>query len=88
LKQAGVSVAVVEADRIIKGTTGNTTAKITSQHDLIYDRLVSKLGMEKAKQYADSNQAALDKIEYIVRSWDISCDFSHKPAYIYSHTFI
>ena len=84
LKQAGVSVAVVEADRIIKGTTGYTSAKITSQHDLIYDRLISKLGREKAKQYADSNQAALEKIEYIVRSWDISCDFSRKPAYIYA----
>jgi glycine/D-amino acid oxidase-like deaminating enzyme/nitrite reductase/ring-hydroxylating ferredoxin subunit len=84
LKQAGVSVAVVEADRIIKGTTGYTTAKITSQHDLIYDRLISKLGREKAKQYADSNQAALEKIEYIVRSWDIPCDFSHKPAYVYA----
>lgn len=84
LKQAGVSVAVVEADRIIKGVTGYTTAKITSQHDLIYNRLISELGREKAKQYADSNQAAIEKIEYIVRSWDISCDFSHKPAYVYA----
>jgi glycine/D-amino acid oxidase-like deaminating enzyme/nitrite reductase/ring-hydroxylating ferredoxin subunit len=81
LKQAGVSVAVVEADGIIKGVTGYTTAKITSQHGLIYDRLISELGRGKAKQYAESNQAAIDKIEYIVRSWDISCDFSHKPAY-------
>ena len=84
LKQAGVSVAVVEANKIISGVTGYTTAKITSQHDLIYNRLISELGREKAKQYADSNQAAIEKIEYIVRSLDVSCDFSPKPAYVYA----
>lgn len=84
LKQAGVSVAVIEADRIIKGVTGYTTAKITSQHNLIYNRLISELGRRQAKQYAESNQAAIEKIEYIVRSWDISCDFAHKPAYVYA----
>jgi len=84
LKQAGVSVALIEADRIIKGVTGYTTAKITSQHGLIYNRLISELGRDQAKQYADSNQAAIEKIEYIVRSWDISCDFAHKPAYVYA----
>jgi len=36
LGKAGVKVAVIEADRILQGTTGHTTAKITSQHDLIY----------------------------------------------------
>lgn len=84
LKEAGVSVAVIEADRVLKGTTGHTTAKITSQHDLIYDRLISELGRGKAKQYAESNQEAIDRIEYIVRSWDIDCDFSRKPAYVYA----
>ncbi|WP_410508568.1 FAD-dependent oxidoreductase [Methanosarcina hadiensis] len=84
LKEAGISVAVIEADRILKGTTGNTTAKITSQHHLIYDHLISEFGRGKAKQYAESNQEAIDRIEYIVRSWDIKCDFSRKPAYVYA----
>ncbi|AKB13949.1 Glycine/D-amino acid oxidase [Methanosarcina thermophila] len=84
LKEVGMSVAIIEADRIIKGATGYTTAKITSQHNLIYDRLISKFGRAKAKQYAEANQAAIDRIEYIVRSWDISCDFAHKPAYVYA----
>ena len=34
LKQAGVNVALVEADTICSGITKNTTAKITSQHGL------------------------------------------------------
>jgi len=84
LKLAGVSVAVIEADRIITGATGYTTAKITSQHGLIYNRLISELGKGRAKQYAESNQAAIERIDYIVRSWDISCDLVNKPAYVYA----
>ena len=38
LQRAGVDYALVEADRICSGITKNTTAKITSQHGLIYDR--------------------------------------------------
>lgn len=85
LKEAGIpSVAVIEADRILTGVTGHTTAKITSQHNLIYDRLISKFGKEQAQQYADSNQAAIEKIASIVRSKNIACDFVRKPAYVYA----
>ena len=85
LKEAGVSsVAVIEADRILTGVTGHTTAKVTSQHNLIYDRLISKFGKQQAKQYAESNQEAIEKIASIVSSKDIACDFVRKPAYIYA----
>ncbi len=50
LKEAGMpSVALIEADRIITGVTGHTTAKVTSQHGLIYDRLISKFGKQQAQ---------------------------------------
>ncbi|MDD2340836.1 MAG: FAD-dependent oxidoreductase [Methanosarcina sp.] len=85
LKEAGVpSVAVIEADRIITGVTGRTTAKVTSQHSLIYDHLISKFGKEHAQHYAESNQAAVEKIASIVSSKDIACDFVRKPAYVYA----
>ena len=44
LAQAGVDYALVEADRICSGITKNTTAKITSQHGLIYDKLIREIG--------------------------------------------
>lgn len=40
LAKEGLKVAVIEADRILQGTTGHTTAKITSQHDLIYNKII------------------------------------------------
>ena len=36
LKEQGLQVIVLEADRIGGGQTGRTTAKITSQHGVIY----------------------------------------------------
>ncbi|MCS3600790.1 FAD-dependent oxidoreductase, partial [Bacillus sp. JUb91] len=32
----GLKIAVIEADKLLNGTTGHTTAKITAQHDIIY----------------------------------------------------
>ncbi len=38
----GLRVAVIEADRVLRATTGHTTAKLTSQHSLIYDKLINQ----------------------------------------------
>jgi len=86
LKKAGLKVAIIEAGKIAKGTIGHTTAKITSQHDLIYDYIKIQYGIEKAKQYADSNEWAIHKIADLIKENRIECDFSWKPAYIYTNS--
>jgi glycine/D-amino acid oxidase-like deaminating enzyme/nitrite reductase/ring-hydroxylating ferredoxin subunit len=86
LKQAGINVALIEADRIAKGVSGYTSGKITSQHILIYRYLIDKFGFDMAKQYADANQAAIEKIAYIIKTSRISCDFFRKTAYTYAET--
>lgn len=82
LAQAGVDCALVEADRICGGITRNTTAKITSQHGLIYDKLMREFGAERAQLYLEANQAALE--DYRVLCRDIDCDFQEKDAFVYS----
>lgn len=82
LQRAGVDYALVEADRICSGITKNTTAKITSQHGLIYDRMLRRFGAENTKLYLDANEAALEEFRKLCR--DIPCDFEEKDAYIYS----
>jgi glycine/D-amino acid oxidase-like deaminating enzyme/nitrite reductase/ring-hydroxylating ferredoxin subunit len=84
LKERGAKVAVIEARRIVASVTGNTTAKVTSQHGLIYDHLVSQFGMEGAQAYADSQQAALEKIASLVEATGIDCDFTRTDAYVYT----
>jgi len=82
LKQAGVNYVLAEANRIGCGITKNTTAKITSQHGLIYDKLIKNAGIEKAKMYLDSNQLAVQKYRELCRN--ISCGFEEKDSYVYT----
>ena len=84
LKQAGVTVSVVEAGRVVESVTGNTTAKITSLHSLIYDYLISQFGEEGARQYADAQQASIEKIASLVEENKISCDFLRTSAYTFT----
>ena len=84
LAEAGARVVVLEADRLANGVTGHTTAKVTSQHGLIYSRLRSRFGAEGARAYAQANEAALDWIAGRVEQDGIDCDFRRRPAYAYA----
>ena len=52
LKNAGVDYALVEAKRICNGVSEGTTAKITFQHGLIYDKMIKRFGYDKAYLYS------------------------------------
>lgn len=82
LQQAGVKYALVEASTLCSGITKNTTAKITSQHGLIYHKLFKKFGAEKTKLYLEANEAAIR--EYAALSQSISCDFTRQDSFVYA----
>lgn len=84
LQTRGIPVIVLEKDRIAKKTTKNTTAKITSQHNLIYHDLINKVGRKQAQQYAKVNQMAIKQYADIIESNHISCDFTPEKAFVYS----
>ena len=84
LIQQGVKVAVIEADHILQGTTGHTTAKITSQHGLIYRQIKKQRGEELAKQYMEANETAIRMYEKIARENQIECDLVPESAYVYT----
>lgn len=84
LQQNGVKTVVIDAEKIAGGVTQNTTAKITSQHNLIYDRLIKALGEDKARQYAQANQAAIKDYAATAEAEKAECDFKIAPAYVYS----
>ena len=84
LSKEGIKTAVIEADRILQGATGHTTAKITSQHGIIYSKIKKHMGMELAKQYAEANEAAIRTIEKTAGDNNIACDYMPQSAYIYT----
>ena len=84
LQKEGLKVAVLEADHIARGTTGHTTAKITSQHDIIYSRIQSQLGREPAEQYAYANETAIREIKKVIDENGIDCDFEPQSAFLFT----
>lgn len=84
LQKEGFKITVLEADRICQGASGHTTAKITSQHGLIYNKIKNSLGEELAQQYAQANEKAIYEIEKIIRENNIECDYKKQSAYIFT----
>jgi glycine/D-amino acid oxidase-like deaminating enzyme len=84
LKEAGLRTVVLEAARVGSGQTQNTSAKITAQHGLIYSRLIEQFGEERARQYAQANQQAIETYRHLIAERQIACDFADAPAYLYA----
>lgn len=82
LKNAGVNCALVEAKRICGGVTENTTAKITLQHGMIYNTLINRFGLEKARLYYEAQNMACR--EYARLCKNIDCDYETEDSYVYS----
>lgn len=86
LAEAGKKVAVLDANQFGRGTTGHSTAKLTIQHDLIYDELLSFFGKEKASQYYQSQNDALTFVRNLVQKEQIPCDFTDEDTFLYATT--
>jgi glycine/D-amino acid oxidase-like deaminating enzyme/nitrite reductase/ring-hydroxylating ferredoxin subunit len=78
LARAGRDVAVVDQGVVAGGTTGHSTAKITSQHGLTY------AGLPAAQRgaYGQAMEAAKEQIAAFVGE-GIECAFRRRPAYVY-----
>ncbi|PLT30295.1 FAD-dependent oxidoreductase [Peribacillus deserti] len=86
LLKEGRKVTLIEADSILNGTTGHTTAKISAQHGLIYSKLIEQHGEQNAKLYYEANHNALQFIRNLVNEHQVDCDFSTQDAYVFTET--
>ena len=84
LCEEGREVVVLEGLRVGGQVTGRSTAKITTQHALIYRHLIDTLGLERAQTYADANREGAGRISDWARDYTIACDLEEKPAYAYT----
>ena len=84
LSKYKIRTVLIEKNEICKQTSGNSTAKITSQHGLIYKYLTDSKGKEFARKYYEANERAIKNIEEIIIKENIDCDFEHAPAYVFT----
>ena len=82
LSQNNIDYILVEADKIFNGVSANTTAKITSQHSLIYSKIIKEFNTETARRYLEINEWAIKEYRHLCQ--DIDCDFENKNSFVYS----
>lgn len=86
LAKAGKKVTLLEADELLNGTTGHTTAKVTAQHGLIYHELIRHFGEEKASLYYQAQMDALQSMEEWIDKYQIDCQWVKEDAYLFATT--
>ena len=84
LHDAGIDYTLIEANEICSGITKNTTAKITVQHGLIYNKIIGKYGIKAAKLYYKANSEAISHYKNLCKMFD--CRFETQDAVVYSTT--
>ena len=83
LARAGKRVVVLDDGPVGGGETGRTTAHITAALDDRYGAIESMHGEEKSRVAAESHRAAIDRIEQIVSTERIDCDFERVDGYLF-----
>jgi glycine/D-amino acid oxidase-like deaminating enzyme/nitrite reductase/ring-hydroxylating ferredoxin subunit len=83
-RREGMRVVVLEARQVGAGTSGATTGKVTSQHSIRYQTLIKRLGQERARQYAEANQAAVHDVARLSEELGIDCHLTWATAYAYT----
>ena len=53
--------------------------KITAQHALVYNSIEKQFDLERARQYYEVNDKALELIETLIARYNIQCDFQRVP---------
>lgn len=84
LALAGLKIVILEKGNLASQASGNTTAKITSNHGLFYSYLINSYSINFAKDYLFANQYAIDTIEKNINREKIDCDFERKDSYIFA----
>jgi glycine/D-amino acid oxidase-like deaminating enzyme/nitrite reductase/ring-hydroxylating ferredoxin subunit len=83
-RREGLRVAVLEARQVGSGTSGKTTGKVTSQHSMIYDTLLQRHGEDKARAYAEANEAGVHQVARLADELGIDCHLTWAPSYVWT----
>jgi len=80
-RDAGFDVTVLEAERLCRGQTGGTTAKITTGHGFCYTDIAKRFGKEGARLFFEANQMGLERL--VAMAGQVSCCLEKKNMLLY-----
>ena len=86
LARRGARVVVLEARTVGAGATGYTTAKLSSLHGLTYRTLEREFDAERARLYAEANEAGIALVRRVSAELEIDCDLRSKPNLTYTES--
>ncbi|MEW5850678.1 MAG: FAD-dependent oxidoreductase [Myxococcota bacterium] len=84
LAEQGLRVTLVEDGAIGSGETGRTTAHLSSALDDRFSELERLHGRRGARQAGESHRAAIDTVERLVTQYEIDCEFTRIPGYLFA----
>jgi len=82
LTQAGRSVVVLDSGPVGGRLSARAGGHLAFEADDLYARLIKRRGLEEARQIYESQRAAVDRVERIVREEGIDCDFARVDGYL------
>ncbi len=80
LALAGRQVTIIDRGTLTRGMTARTSAHLSFEFDDYYYELIRLRGETEARQYYESQRAAVDRIEDICLKEGIDCDFARVDA--------
>jgi len=86
LKQAGLTVAVLESRLLGEGETARTSAHLTEVADMQLERLLGRLGEDRARLAVSGQRHAMECVKALVNELNIYCQLQTVPAYLFAET--
>lgn len=84
--QAGVSVALIEAQLVARGSTGTSSALLLKEPDIGLVGLTKKYGARTARRIWTLSASAVGDFVKTLRDLDIACDLSAQRSVYYTQS--
>lgn len=84
LAKSGHSVVVLEMGPLFQGQSGRTTAHLSWVMDERFYHLIEMHGPARTRRISDSHARAIDRIERLIMTEKIDCDFKRLNGYLCS----
>ncbi|MBF0298044.1 MAG: FAD-dependent oxidoreductase [Oligoflexia bacterium] len=84
LKKKGKKVTLIEAGKIARGVSAQTTAHVSVFQSFLFDYLTTQFGAESAKTCAESQLLAIETLFNLIKEYNIECGAKRSNAYAYA----